>query len=305
MRLLNVNTLKLEEHFQQTPYAILSHRWRDGEEILYQDIADSGLVEALRKAKKSGYDKIIATCHQAKLAGITYIWVDTCCIDKSNSAELSEEINSMYRYYQDAHVCYAFLNGLFLDADISSDDKFAGHAWFERGWTLQELIAPREVIFFTDQAQGENPWACLGQRSGMCEKLSDITGIDADVLTGDTQPRLISVAKRMSWAARRMTTRIEDTAYCLMGLFGVNMPMLYGEGENAFVRLQEEIMKDSSDETLFAWRLEDVTASRRHGLLAPSPAAFKNSGGFPEYIDWEPRDPFFKTNRGLRITLPL
>lgn len=202
-------------------------------------------------------------------------------------------------------MCYAFLNGLFLDADIGSDDKFAGHAWFERGWTLQELIAPREVIFFTDQVQGENPWACLGQRSGMCEKLSDITGIDADVLTGETQPRLISVAKRMSWAARRMTTRIEDTAYCLMGLFGVNMPMLYGEGENAFVRLQEEIMKDSSDETLFAWRLEDVTASRRHGLLAPSPAAFKNSGGFPEYIDWEPRDPFFKTNRGLRITLPL
>lgn len=97
MRLLNVNTLKLEEHFQQTPYAILSHRWRDGEEVLYQDIADSGLLKALQTAKKSGYDKIIATCHQAKLAGIPYIWVDTCCIDKSNSAELSEEINSMYR----------------------------------------------------------------------------------------------------------------------------------------------------------------------------------------------------------------
>ncbi|KAF2996755.1 hypothetical protein E8E14_002219 [Neopestalotiopsis sp. 37M] len=292
MRLLNVDSLKLELHHETIPYAILSHRWKDGGEILYEDIARDGLSPALRTRKKSGYNKIVATCNQAKAEG------------------LSEEINSMYRYYQDAVICYAFLHSLSVDTVIESDDEFANHEWFTRGWTLQELIAPKEVTFFTDRGedvvtQHESLWVCLGQRAGMSERLSAITGIDADVLSGVEHPRLASVAKRMSWAAKRETSRIEDTAYCLMGLFGINMPMLYGEGQNAFIRLQEEIMKDLSDETLFAWRDEGAIPAKRYGLLAPSPAAFKNSVNFHEYVDFEPRDPFFKTNRGIRITLPL
>lgn len=211
-------------------------------------------------------------------------------------------------YYQNATTCYAYLADLPnnpFDAHFGS--SFAKHEWFERGWTLQELIAPKEVKFFTDLVvEGKRDtknWYYLGRKTEMCNSLSKTTGIDASILSHERHVRQASVAKRMSWAAKRTTTKIEDRAYCMMGLFDVNMPMLYGEGEKAFVRLQEEIMKDSSDESLFAWRNSNAHADDQVGLLATSPDMFADSGHIVDYFDWEPRVPFFKTNRGLQITL--
>ncbi len=139
----------------------------------------------------------------------------------------------------------------------------------------------------------------------MCDRLSSITGIDASILSHAQDLGSVSVAKRMSWASRRVTTRVEDAAYCLMGLFEINMPMLYGEGEKSFVRLQEEIMKESNDESLFLWIDDSADSDKNNGLLATSPVMFKESGQFFPYYDWEPRAPFFKTNQGLQISLPL
>ncbi|KAK4108513.1 HET-domain-containing protein [Canariomyces notabilis] len=318
MRLLNTENLKLEVKSDGTPYAILSHRWEE-DEILFQDLA-SNQDETRNQAKqKRGYVKIEGACRQARRDGFQYIWVDTCCIDKSSSAELSEAINSMYRYYQQAEVCYAYLAGLPERTDPMNDLAFANHEWFTRGWTLQELIAPKEVLFFTERRDFDcqvidlelsantnrtGDWILLWKKSTMCERLSSITGIDAGVLAHTRSIESISIAERMSWAAQRVTTRVEDRAYCLLGLFGVNMPMLYGEGEKAFIRLQEEIMKDTSDESLFEWRDESADPKALTGLLATSPSMFKDSGGFFSYYDWEPRAPFFKTNQGIQITLP-
>lgn len=179
-----------------------------------------------------------------------------------------------------------------------------------------ELIAPKEVLFFTERRRTSAPgcsvkstrtsdWILLGRKSSLCGQFSCITGVDSSVLEDRAALRSIGIAKRMSWAANRVTTRVEDRAYCLLGISGISMPMLYGEGEKAFIRLQEEIMKESSDESLFAWRDDGADPDARTGLLASSPSLFKDSGGFFAYYDWERRVPYFKTNRGLQITLPL
>lgn len=178
---------------------------------------------------------------------------------------------------------------------------------------VQELIAPLHVDFYTDRRQ-PNPfaddtngreWVFLGTKVALCYKVSAATGIDMAILEQSRPVHSVSVAKRMSWAAKRLTSRVEDRAYSLMGLFNVNMPIIYGEGQKAFIRLQEEIMKESSDESLFAWMDPEAKPGDRSSLLARSPDMFEHSGHFFGYYDWEPRPPFFKTNYGLRITLPL
>ncbi|KAH9924635.1 uncharacterized protein BXZ73DRAFT_91226 [Epithele typhae] len=172
----------------------------------------------------------------AKRDGYDWAWADTCCIDKTSSAELTEAINSMFRYYSLAHICYVFLN----DVEESQPGaptfgaSFRRSRWHTRGWTLQELLAPREVVFLS-------------------RILKQATGIPKAVLRSDKGITDVSIAARMSWASKRKTTRIEDEAYCLFGRFGVSMPTLYGEGRKAFYRLQEEIMKTSLDLSLFAW----------------------------------------------------
>jgi hypothetical protein len=236
--------------------------------------------------------------------------------------------HEIFSYYKQAQVCYAYLAGLSHTIDSYEAEEFATHEWFSRGWTLQELIAPAEVLFFTDGEKKEensdldddsddgmkgahvqddfrSGWVCLGRKSSMCERLCSITGIDSGILSHTRDMRSISVAKRMSWASKRITTRIEDRAYCLLGLFDISMPMLYGEGEKSFIRLQEEIMKESNDESLFLWTDDEADPNAISGLLARSPDLFKGSSHFFPYYDWEPRAPFFKTNQGLQITLPL
>jgi Heterokaryon incompatibility protein (HET) len=293
MRLLNTESMRLEEFHGSNipPYAILSHTWGK-EEVSFQDLV-GGDATKLRECKK-----IIGCRNQAVSDGYRYIWVDTCCIDKTSSAELSEAINSMFCWYREAEVCYAYL----ADVDIKTDLTHLQSAieksrWFTRGWTLQELVAPSDVVFY------DSDWAEIGTKTDLAEIISNVTGIGVTVLLKGKMNNFddYSVAKRMFWASKRMTTRVEDEAYCLMGLFGVNMPLLYGENQKAFFRLQEEIMKRSDDHSLFAWK-----ASKRvkTGLLASSPQDFSISGG----VDRRPikdDNPYSITNKGVQITLPL
>jgi len=219
------------------PYAILSHTWgADGEEVTFKDLAD-------RTGKsKAGYAKIQFCGEQAARDGLQYVWVDTCCIDKSSSAELTEAINSMFCWYGEAAKCYVYLS------DVSIPDKndhsswftwesaFRESRWFTRGWTLQELIAPTSVEFFSLEGRR------LGDKKSLEREIHEITGINIQALQGNPLSEF-SVTERMSWAAKRKTTRKEDEAYCLLGIFDIHMPLIYGEGKKAFIRLKEEIDK--------------------------------------------------------------
>lgn len=207
----------------------------------------------LRKAKK-GLQKVLDAAKLASSEGHDWIWIDTCCIDKTSSSELSEAINSMYRWYQGSEVCYVYLEDAKLDGKELQDDSMnqfiRDSRWVTRGWTLQELIAPRLVSFYSKD------WSIIGKSTedNIMRPLAETTEIDIGVLSGDINTQEVSVANRMRWASKRRTTRQEDMAYCLMGLFGVNMPLFYGEGGIRFlIRLQNEILQATDDETIFAW----------------------------------------------------
>ncbi|KAI0890982.1 HET-domain-containing protein [Annulohypoxylon nitens] len=310
MRFLDTYTAKVtgklklvEKKANELPeYAILSHTWEENE-IIFDDIENgkANNTDDKNTATLASLSKIRGACIQAADSGYQYIWIDSCCIDKKSSAELSEAINSMFVWYRDAAVCYAFL--LNSPNELGAQEAkhiFAKNKWFTRGWTLQELLAPEEVIFFSGD------WIPIGEKRLLCVLLADITGIDKEILLGESPLTSASVARRMSWAAKRVTTRSEDRAYCLMGIFSVNMPMLYGEGgEKAFIRLQEEIMKQSDDQSLFAWVNPSSPLDTMGGLLAPEPSCFSYSQSILPYQDWEPRAPYTVTNRGLRIELHL
>jgi len=254
MRLLNVHTKKLEEFFDSAipKYAILSHRWGSNE-VTFQDLNafDSQDWEAAAvDSRGPGLLKIVYTCLQAEKNYLEYVWVDTCCIDKTSSAELSEAINSMFAWYQNSEVCYAYLDDVHTLSD-GNQDEFIASKWFTRGWTLQELLAPPKLMFFGID------WKCLGKRNLLSTLLSRITNIPESFVMGLSDLRNASIASRMSWAADRETTRVEDMAYSLLGIFNVNMPLLYGESNKAFTRLQEEIIRGSDDQSIFAWQYWD------------------------------------------------
>jgi hypothetical protein len=255
MRLINVDTLKLEEFFgtNMPKYAILSHCWA-AEEVSFQDWQNLEIASC-----KAGFHKIISTCTLAKKDGLEYAWVDTNCIDKTSSAELSEAINSMFSWYKNATVCYAYLQDVVGTGDaVDAEDnitkleflnrQFKQSRWFTRGWTLQELLAPANLVFYT------GTWEIIGTKTRLAAQISRNTEIGEEYLVpGRGSIFSASVAKRMSWLSKRSTTREEDLAYCMLGIFEISMPMLYGEGSKAFHRLQEEIMRVSSDQTLFTW----------------------------------------------------
>ncbi|KAF5340091.1 hypothetical protein D9758_013177 [Tetrapyrgos nigripes] len=265
MRLLHTKTLKLEEFYTDIPpYAILSHTW-EKEEITFQDIQNLEVAKG-----KAGYAKVENACKRARQYNFDWIWIDSCCINKESSAELSEALNSMYQYYEDAEVCYAYLSdvsGKIHPRDAGS--TFRSSRWFKRGWTLQELLAPSYVVFLDQE------WVKLGTRWNLRDVVSAITSIPTRVFeNGDIDG--FSIAQRMSWAAYRETTRAEDQAYCLLGIFGVNIPPIYGEGAaKAFMRLQQEIIKISDDRSIFAWVASTNTP---RGLLARSPYEFRLAG---------------------------
>ncbi|OTA54153.1 HET-domain-containing protein, partial [Hypoxylon sp. EC38] len=240
MRLINTQSLELEEYFgDQIPlYAILSHTWgRD--EASFQ-----GWQSPDRPTSKEGYRKILDACKQARSDTLEYVWCDTVCIDKSSSAELSEAINSMFSWYNASAGCYVYL------ADVSStenlESSFRNSRWFTRGWTLQELLAPEIVVFY------DREWTEIGSRNDLETIISEITKIPKRMM-GPRYMRSASIARKMSWVATRTTTRVEDMAYCMLGIFDLNMPLLYGEGIKAFIRLQEELIKVSNDQSIFCW----------------------------------------------------
>ncbi|KID74144.1 Vegetative incompatibility protein HET-E-1 [Metarhizium brunneum] len=279
MRLLNVDSLQLK-YFVGEPghgvpgYAILSHVWGD-DEISFQEMTEN--VYPSTPASRKGLQKILGFCDKAKSDGHSWVWIDTCCIDKSSSAELSEAINSMFNWYRNAAACYAYLFDVTSDEDPAGPQSaFRSSKWFTRGWTLQELLAPFEVAFLAMD------WRELGAKSDLARIIAEITRIDQQVLSTCVWDD-VSIAAIMSWAANRRTTRVEDEAYCLTGLFNVNMPLIYGEGRNAFYNLQLEIIKSSDDQSIFAWTCEPEGPStlslyeqdaRPLGMLATSPRAF-------------------------------
>ncbi|KAM0433857.1 hypothetical protein ACHAPT_003800 [Fusarium lateritium] len=280
MRLLDVDSRTLKEFTDETrvSYAILSHRWED-DEVLFQDVMQG------TASQKKGYQKVDKFCLLAKKEGFRYVWIDTCCIDKSSSSELSEAINSMYRWYQQADTCFAYLNDCSYETvSRLGNSQFPESKWFTRGWTLQELIAPAEVVFLSTE------WKEFGTRRSLCVEISDITKINENVLRSPEFLVLCCAAQKLSWAATRETTRPEDRAYSLLGLFGVNMPLLYGEGNKAFLRLQMEILQISNDQSLFAWTENPENALPNTGcissLLTTSPLDFEGC----HTIQHTPRD---------------
>jgi len=204
----------------------------------------------------------------------------------------------MFQYYQRAQVCYAYLSDVPSSRLAANEWAFRNSQWFTRGWTLQELLAPQSVEFF------DRTWTEIGTKASLQEVIQSITGINHLFNYSEA-----CVSQKMSWASKRVTTRVEDQAYCLLGLFNVSMPPLYGEGENAFHRLQLEILRKSDDESIFAWDGKhnglEATGFPYEGMLASSISAFEKSWRFQRTTFDSDRSPYQMTNKGLHLELLL
>ncbi|KAK4443173.1 vegetative incompatibility protein HET-E-1 [Podospora aff. communis PSN243] len=268
MRLLNTRSVgELKEFIGDDssipPYAILSHTWEDEEEVTFETLGDP-----TARALKRGFLKIQRTCALAAQNGYDWAWVDTCCIDKKASAELSEAINSMFRWYQNAAVCYVFLADLEPGTDLNT--SLPKCRWFTRGWTLQELIAPRVVLFY------DRDWNYRGTKDDLADIITRVTRIPIDILAHQKALCDVAVACRMSWVSRRSTTRVEDMTYCLLGIFDVHMSLIYGERHRAFSRLQEAIIQATGDLSIFVWANSEPECPEFSGFFADSPRHFEH-----------------------------
>lgn len=246
MRLLNVKTLRLssfdDDDYNIPKYAIASHRWV-ADEATFDD------VKRKRNTETAGYRKVVDFCSFMRdwSPHIEWLWIDTCCIDKKSSAELSEAINSMFRWYANAEICFAYLADVAPATSAGGIDAvyrdFKSTVWFTRGWTLQELLASKTVVFLT------RDWMAFGNKGAdtiqdivsLNLSIVDITGIPYSVLLDYDNSRNCSDDQKWTWVEGRTTTKEEDLAYCLLGIFGINMPLIYGEGAQARVRLRDEI----------------------------------------------------------------
>lgn len=312
MRLINTSTLLLDEFFGDDipKYAILSHTWTK-DEVTFREWQEPTATTA----SKTGFLKVKDACALALSLAHEWLWADTACIDKTSSAELSEAINSMYAWYRNSAECLVYLADVEeLDNDETQlQDQITASRWFTRGWTLQELLAPADLTFY------DRRWRRLGTKTQYANAIALATGIPAGILkkARNAQPGAssLTVAQRMSWIACRRTTRIEDMAYCMLGIFDINMPLLYGEGAKAFLRLQHEILSTYHDHTILAWTWtaragHDELDYRDSGVLARSPTAFtgmhgltRGSMGSP-HSAFEKPTPYSVTNLGLSIRLP-
>lgn len=302
MRLINTESLVLSEFFGSNipPYAILSHTWGQ-EEISFQEWMAWQTESDPVRSQKEGFIKIKGACRQARHDKLEWLWVDTNCIDKTSSSELTEAINSMYTWYRDAVVCYAYLADVppLRKHDPDHLKSFRASRWHTRGWTLQELLAPKRLEFYS------NTWSRLGSKSAsLIRAIHESTGIELSYLSGHVDIRKASVAKKMSWLSKRTTTRTEDIAYCMLGIFDINMPLLYGEGMQAFTRLQNEIVRHVYDHTIFCWAWDYHVPSDWVSMLAPSPRVFRKSGDYIQRERYENLTHYSTTNLGLLIALP-
>lgn len=296
-------------------YAILSHQWTRDEitfhrfpQILGQlnDVGDAPTwLDESNPKKISGEAasiyKLAGACALARERGYNYIWIDTVCIDKSSSAELSEAVNSMFRWYEKSSVCFVYLFGLHTKGRSEQQylSDFEKNPWFTRGWTLQELLCPGDVEFC------DHAWVRFGTKETLLQEIERAAHIDRGFIAMEVREACAwaSIAQKMSWLSRRTTSKIEDMAYCMLGLFDINMSLLYGEREKAFMRLQRKILKESRDESIFVWETDD---DRPCGLLAPHPICFRDSGNCicsPILSDWG-RPRWAMTHRGLEFHIP-
>jgi hypothetical protein len=272
MRLLHIATdgrLRWAREYvgnEEVPdYAILSHTWGE-QEVIFDDLKNLDSTEDIGAKSKVGWDKIRFCAQQTKRDGLEYFWVDTCCIDKSNSQELQEAINSMFRWYQDAKRCYVYLSDVkcnIVDADSESCRRwkpaFRKSRWFTRGWTLQELLAHASVAFYSEEGE------LLGDKQSLKDTIHEITGIPAEALSG-CKLSDFSVDDRFSWAEQRQTTREEDIAYCLLGIFDICMTLRYAEGKDrAMERLRRKIQRPTKD-------IEERLGKICSWLSAPDPS---------------------------------
>jgi hypothetical protein len=223
-------------------YATLSHTW-GADEVTFKD-----LMNGTGKSKV-GYNKIQFSIEQATQDGIRYVWVDTCCIDKSNPTELMTAINSMFRWYQKAERCYVYLSDLSirtqdgLSHHVEWESSFRNSRWFRRGWTLQELLAPKIVEFYS------RDYIRLGDKKSLARQIHQITGIAIEALQGRPLSDY-TVEERFIWAKERQTFEEEDMVYCLLGIFSIHLPLIYGEGQSsAMKRLRKEISDSAQNET--------------------------------------------------------
>ncbi|CAI6338731.1 unnamed protein product [Periconia digitata] len=328
MRLINCHTFQIEEfpEHKKPRYAILSHTSK------VPSIITKPASDVKEEVKVPESQIITKACDIALGHGCDYCWVDTVCVNRSDSGDWSEAVNSMFKWYQDATFCIAYLNdfegiGLSGESVGNANASFESKAgldkeaeppaysevdqtyslanlgrcdWFSSGWTLTHLIAPRHVQFYDSQ------WRFYKEKREFATEISRITRIPVQVLkSANYNCHRYSVAEIMSWASRRRTDRIEDLSYCLFGLFDVNLPLIYGEGHKAFRRLQEEIIRTRADLSVFAWQSKiadkDLPPHERiRGILARSPSEFSQASGIPASI--QSRTPGFRmTNKGLQI----
>jgi GTPase SAR1 family protein len=241
------------------PYAILLHRWEDSE-ILFEDVGS----EAYKQ--KNGYQKLKFCAKQAALDKLQYFWIDTCCIDRWNLRERSRAINSMFHWYQNATRCYVYLSD--VSVSIASETnwqnnwaaRFRASQWFTRGWTLQELIAPSSVEFFSREGQR------LGDKTSLEQLVHEITSIPLPALQNYPLNHF-TVPERMQWSKNRETTEEEDNVYCLLGILDVSMPTSYGEGrEKELRRLQFEVEEASSALSIIPYSRNDQFVGRESHL---------------------------------------
>ncbi|KAL8951385.1 MAG: hypothetical protein Q9222_002635 [Ikaeria aurantiellina] len=289
MRLINVRTFDFEDHQpHEVRYAILSHKWVDGREIMFRDFdnpmkVDKSLLPRLDRLpageKSFGVAKIAWSAAIARSRGLDYIWIDTCCIDKTSSAELDESINSMYQWYRTAVECYAYL------LDVSggfTEEKFSGSVivrFYDRGWNF------------------------MSTKTDLAVEISRATNIDQAYLGGSFEDA--SIATRMSWVSKRTTTKPEDMTYCLLGIFGVSMNIRYGGNNDAFLRLQKKLLKQYNDDSILAWTSTDPKLTTS-GLLAPEPACFRDSANITNVsTKYKRRPPIEWTTAGVQITVPV
>lgn len=262
-------------------YAIMSHRWGEDEPD-YQEMKMSMKLDD--PAPRAGLRKLHSFCEMAKRHHCDWAWSDTCCIDKTSSVELDEAIRSMYRWYRDATVCIVHLADTVTLADVARDD------WFTRGWTLQELLAPRRIKFFNRDWQPLTAFSNdKDEDSPLLPILSNTTTISMDHLTSFA-PGTNLLHEKMRWAAGRQTTRIEDVAYSLIGIFAVSLTIAYGEGAEAFYRLQSAIFQTADAPSLMFWCGEP---SRANSMLARSPRAFVAIRGMQICDNSDPLPGFF------------
>ncbi|THU83240.1 hypothetical protein K435DRAFT_432655 [Dendrothele bispora CBS 962.96] len=242
-RLIDTHTIQLVEFpvdNEVPPYAILSHRWVEGQEISYQEMLQIPTDATHPSRIKTGFQKIVKACKQAVKENHAYIWADTCCIHHGNYGQVSQDINSMFDYYKNSEICFVYLHDLH-----ERDVRFIRTEWFTRGWTLQELIAPSLVKFFNKE------WGCLSDKRDLRDSRNIYrrTMIPIQILRGERSIEDVDLKERMSWSLTRKTTKEEDQAYCLLGLLGVTMETNYGEGvEMAFQRLSRVLCERYPDQ---------------------------------------------------------